>query len=150
MKNIVYSIITIMLLSFNGYSQTTSNKEFHLAYADWDGWGRTSKQCHGFGLCNFTGCTFCCVENGVIVNCKDKKVMPKSGLIKIDVATNNGFMTIKLNPQFPDENDAIKNKETLYIDENLTNDDITLYKGNYAFDSSIGLYGGYIVQASMN
>jgi hypothetical protein len=150
MKKIIYSIITIILLSLNGYSQTASKKEFFVIYADWDGWGRTSRQCHGFGLCKFNSCTFCCVDGGVIVSCDDKKIVPKSGTIKIDVETNKGFMTINLNPQFSEENDAINKKETLYIDEDLKSDKITLHKGVYVFDSSIGKYGGYSVEANMN
>jgi hypothetical protein len=151
MKKLLFSVITVFLLSFNNYSQE-SNKTFYPFYMDWDGWGRTSKECHGFGLCHFSSCTFCCVQEGVIVPCNDKVKLTNTGIVLIDPDTNRGFLTITLDPSDPQQKDAIKNKEIFYIDDDLKNDDlkgdrIMLLKGEYVFDSAIGKYGGYKVNA---
>lgn len=147
MKNLVYSIMTILLLSFSSYAQTAS-KEFHIIYADWTGWGRTSMNCTGFGLCHFQSCTFCCTEGDVIVSCRDKTRIPNSGIITIYNDTNQGFLTISLDISIDEQSEAIKNAKTLYLDTDLYSKDITLYKGEYKFDKSIGKYGGYVVIAS--
>ncbi len=149
MKKLIYSIITIMLLSLSGFAQNQPVKEFHIIYADWDGWGRTSRDCKGFGLCKFTSCTFCCTEGDVIVSCNDNQKVPNSGVIKIDEKTNQGFLTIRLDISIKEQNDAVKNKETLYLDEDLISENIILYKGEYNFDPSLGNDGGYIVRASL-
>lgn len=149
MKNSVYSIIAIVLFAFNGFSQTQPIKEFHLIYADWDEWGRTSRGCKGFGLCHFRSCTFCCTQGDVIVSCHDKTRVPNSGIIKIDKETNQGFLTISLDSSIEEQKDAINNKETLYLDTDLYSENIILYKGDYEFDTSVGKYGGYIVKAGL-
>jgi hypothetical protein len=149
MKNLIYSGIATLLLSLAGFAQQQSVKEFHVIFADWTEWGRTSKNCKGFGLCNFQSCTFCCTENGVIVECNNKNRVPNSGVIEIDKVTNEGFLTISLDVAFKEQNDAVKNTETLYLDEDLHSGNITLYKGEYKFNNSVGRYGGYLIKASL-
>jgi hypothetical protein len=58
--------------------QTANNrhlkaKEKHIYYASWDSWGRTSRDCKGAGLCNFTACWFCCTEGSEIVDCDSRQ-----------------------------------------------------------------------------
>lgn len=137
----------VLSIATMGFSQTTNKKEFHIILANWDGWGRTSKDCRGFGLCNFTSCTFCCTENDVIVNCNDKQIIPNAGIISMDPETKEGFLTITLSPVNETQRQAIEQKLALYLDTDLTSDTITLVKARYAFDPSVGKYGGYRVQA---
>lgn len=149
MKNLIYSIITIVLFSLGGSAQNQTKKEFHLVYADWTEWGRTSRGCKGFGLCNFQSCSFCCTEGDVIVSCEDRKRVPNSGIIKIDKETKQGFLTISLDVAIPEQNQAISKKETLYLDSDLISETIILYKGEYKFDQTVGKYGGYLVKAAL-
>ncbi len=145
-----FAILLVSTVSI-GQTQTLEPvREFYVIYMDWDGWGRTSRDCRGFGLCNFTSCTFCCIENGVIVSCNNSNRIPNSGVANIDKKTNKGFLTIKLDPIFSDQKDAISNRETLHIDIDLTKDGFTLHKGEYAFDSSMGKHGGYNVKVTKN
>lgn len=141
--------MAIMLFSTLGFGQTAPVKEFHMLYVDWDSWGRTSRGCKGFGLCNFQSCTFCCTQGDVIVSCKDKKRLPNSGIVKIDKETKLGFLIIALDANIQEQNDIIAKKEVLSLDKDLVSDNIILYKGDYKFDSSVGNSGGYNVKAGL-
>ncbi|KGO90509.1 hypothetical protein Q764_02880 [Flavobacterium suncheonense GH29-5 = DSM 17707] len=88
------------------------------------------------------------MDEGVIVNCKDKTINYNSGKIVLDTDTKQGFLFIELNANDSIQNQAILNKETLYIDNDLTSTRTVLYKGEYAFDPSIGKHGGYKINAS--
>lgn len=125
-------------------------KEFHFHYADWDSWGRTSKSCSGFGLCNYVDCWFCCTEHGVVVDCYDQNRVVNGGEIIIYDETKTGYLTIKLDPTKSEHLNAINNRQTLYIDNNISSVKTTLLKGEYQFDSSVGNFGGYIINALEN
>lgn len=129
-------------------SNVTNKKEFHIHHAEWDGWGRTSRNCDGFGLCHYSDCWFCCTENEVVVNCNDKKRIPNAGEITIFDETKTGYLTIKLDPTDSIHLDAINNAKILYIDENISSEKTILHKGEYLFDASIGKHGGYKISAS--
>lgn len=120
--------------SENNKSLTSKKYIYH---ATWDAWGRTSQGCKGFGLCHFQSCWFCEVGGN-----------KNSGEIEIDESTKQGYLYIKLDPSDKVQDRAIIEKFVLYIDNDLFNNDVTLYKGNYIFDSKIGNYGGYKVMAS--
>ncbi len=125
-------------------------KKFHIYYSDWDGWGRASRNCDGWGLCGYTDCWFCCTENGVVVNCNDQQRISNAGEIIIFDDTSIGYLTIKLDPDNSEHLDAINNQKVLHIDNDISSIKTTLHKGDYLFDSTIGKYGGYIVNASEN
>ncbi|MEZ4839227.1 hypothetical protein [Flavobacterium sp.] len=123
---------------------------FHVIFADWSEWGRTSRDCDGWGLCNFRSCTFCCTDsNGVIVSCNENQNrISRSGKIVLYEDNEEGFLEINLDVVFPDEKNAIDNKLILYIDQDLVNDGVKLHKGEYEFNLNVGRYGGYIIKAS--
>lgn len=165
-KNILFlSIYALIILiscteneELNSISKTKENinstttretpVKFHLFYATWDEWGRTSRDCKGFGLCNFTSCTFCCTDAyDNIVDCIENNRIANSGIIKIFDNTKLGFMIIKLNPTDSTHDNAIRNRKTLYIDSDLRNENLILLSGEYIFDNSIGEYGGYKISA---
>ena len=105
----------------------------YIYYADGDGWGRESSDCNGWGLCKFRDCWFCEVEE------LDVHV----GTIEFDDETNEGFLIIKLDPSEAIQDSAIANQWTFYVDQDIYNPNSTLHKGAYAFDSTVGSYGGY-------
>ena len=164
---LILSVITLIFVSCDNNESDNSNLElnnlhnsnqlnkidpikYHLVYANWESWGRTSKDCGGFGLCHFQSCSFCCTQDDVIIDCPKNQRLFNSGTIVIDKTTNMGFLIIELDPLDNIQLNAINNNEILYVDENLTNENIKLHKGNYQFDEEIGLNGGYKVIASMN
>lgn len=128
----------------NGISK---KKEFHIHYATWDEWGRASKKCKRWGLCNYEGCWFCCTENGVIVDCDDnssqQNEIQNAAKIIINKETNEGFFIIELNPLIEIENTAIINEKIFYIDEDIIKENTILHQGEYSFDKNVGKYGGY-------
>jgi len=146
MKKLV--LLALFLLSFSKVCYSQGEVVHHVFFIEWDGeWGRTSKGCKGFGLCNFDSCWFCCEQDGCIIKCPSIEKMYGAGIVDINPKDNTGFLTIKLNPENKIENTAINNKEILYIDEDIVNCGITLFKGEYVFDKQIGTYGGYKVNA---
>lgn len=149
MKTLILSLFLLISLSNLSFSQS-AKKEFHVIYVDWDGWGRTSRECKGFGLCKFASCTFCCTEEGVIVNCNNKNIIPNSGIANIDKETKEGILTIALNPNFAEQSNAINQKSTLFIDENLRFENLTIIKDDYLYDASVGRNGGYLVKIKMD
>lgn len=131
-------------------TEKTNDKEFYIYFIDWDQWGRTSRNCDGFGLCHFRDCWFCCLENDFIVNCNEGNKIDNAGELKIYKNSKKGFLTIKLNPQNKEHLKAITNREVLYIDENISNSKTTLIKGAYNFNPTVGKHGGYIINAFEN
>lgn len=115
----------------------------------WDEWGRASNDCDGWGLCNFSACFGCCFDEwDRQVDCETGQVLRMGGEIAIDTTTNLGYMTIKLDTSYDVQKDAIDNQWNFYIDEDIIEDDITLIKGVYPYDSGIGPNGGYEINAS--
>ncbi|PYE78632.1 hypothetical protein DFQ11_1255 [Winogradskyella epiphytica] len=123
--------------------------KFKVYFATWDEWGRSSKDCKGWGLCNYTSCWFCCIdENEDIVDCNTSQSVDNSGTITINPITNLGHLVIELNPSVTIQNDAIVNQKTFYIDNDIITTDAIVHKGDYSFDSSIGLFGGYSIDVT--
>lgn len=127
-----------------------ATSRWYIFHATWSSWGRTSLNCAGFGLCNYSSCWFC---NQTIAVQSDNY-----GTFVVDSSTNNGYLLIELNPNKPQQLEAINNRETLYVDQNITrpkddtaasskDNSVTILAGTYAFDDSIGTRGGYQVNA---
>lgn len=120
----------------------------HIYFATWSEWGRTSKSCKKFGLCNFVDCWACCSKGNVIVDCKTGSSVKNSGTIYLD-DNGEGFLFIKLDPNYNEQAEAIQSRKTLFIDEDLYSENCKLSKGEYLFDLNIGSYGGYKIKASL-
>lgn len=118
-------------------SKSIIAKKIEIIHVTWDGeWGRTSKECQGFGLCHFTVCLFC---------------EPKGNSSKIEInnETNEEIMYIELKQDGSKQSEAITDREILYVDEDMMSENVILHKGAYIFDSSIGDYGGYRVNVTL-
>lgn len=102
----------------------------YIYYATWSEWGRTSKNCAGWGLCEFSDCWFC-------------EGSKYSGQVIFDSETKQGHLIIKLDPSEQIQNTAIQQQSPFFIDEDINNTNSILHKGEYLFDSKIGTYGGY-------
>lgn len=128
--------------SDNNPNLTLRWKIYHV---EWDEWGRKSRNCGSWGLCNFKDCWFCDPIAG-------------SGDLNLDESTGVGTLTIELSSTYSGQDSAIINQWNLYVDEdikNLTNvieefDTITMKAGVYQFQSNIGSQGGYIVDIICN
>lgn len=125
-------------------SSTGNEQRYHIYYASWDEWGRARRNCDGWGLCNFQSCWFCCTDDhNQIVNCQTQQRIENAGKITIDDQTKDGDMTIELHPSIQIQNDAITQRLTLYIDQDLENAEFIIRAGEYIFDQQIGSFGGY-------
>lgn len=118
----------------------------------WTDWGRLKNQeCVGWGLCNFESCWFCCIDDVTdeLVDCQTgKALVGKYGVAQIDDETGEGYMVIRLDPSVPAQADAIANTQILYVDEVIVGEDFQILAGEYAFDPTIGLHGGYLLDVA--
>lgn len=144
------SINSNNILKNNPDTEIMSRKKFHIHFASWDEWGRTSKECKGWGLCNYEDCWFCCTENDVVVSCNDDMKLVNGGEIIVYDETKTGHLIIKLDPTKTDQLEAINNKSVLYLDSDISSAKTTLHKGKYLFNEGIGKHGGYLINASEN
>ncbi|HRK29238.1 MAG TPA: hypothetical protein PK239_18325 [Chitinophagales bacterium] len=101
-------------------------------YAEWTDWGRTSLDCHGFGLCNFWDCWFCEVN-----------MARRQAAVEFDDETRRGYFVIELDANKAEDISAIQNKETLYVDTDINNPNSVLHAGAYLYDPTVGVSGGY-------
>jgi hypothetical protein len=130
-------------------TKKTRQVNYHIYYSTWTEWGRKSKNCAGWGLCNFSDCWFCCTDgNGNVIDCPKDELIANSGIIYIPEGANSGFMEIKLKPAYEDQSNAIQNQLTLDIDEDIIGERFVLHQGGYLFNSTIGMHGGYRVLVS--
>ena len=124
-------------------------KTYHIYYATWEEWGHVdgNGDCVGRGLCRFEDCLFCCTENDLIVDCSSLEEIPNAGEALIDKETDLGVMTISLDSSNPEHVSAINNRSDLIITDDLNDGELKLLKGNYPYISTIGIDGGYEVNA---
>lgn len=123
-------------------------KKKHIVHVAWDGNGRTKHNCDKFGMCNVVACAFCCTENGEIVPCdpvNNSENIYNAGTISIDVLTGTGELIYRLNPNDAQQNDAINNQKTYYVDQDFYVDNIKILEGEYIYNANIGEYGGYTI-----
>lgn len=119
----------------------SNNSRWLLIYIHWEEWGHKSADCDGAGLCLIQAC----------VDCEVYDVIPNhTGPLNYDDETKKGYLTIALDPNDAKEKSFIVNKETFYIDDDLSFAGGYLVAGQYTFDPNIGSYGGYTIPAVMN
>jgi hypothetical protein len=126
----------------------TNSPTYHFVYVTWSSFGRAGLYCLGWGLCEFEGCFNCCTENGQIVDCPTSMPVERAGIIRIPDGEKEGVLTITLNPSYIEQANAISNELTLIVDVDIDNDGYIIHEGNYSFDSSVGNYGGYILNVT--
>jgi len=127
------------------------NPRWRIYHAEWDEWGRKSKNCGSWGLCNFHDCWFC------------DPYLQGRGEIQLEETplgqpTGIGLLYIELDTLIAVQNSAIINQDTLFIDEDITIlsevitefDTITAKSGFYLFQTNIGPSGGYVVDLICN
>jgi hypothetical protein len=114
------------------------NQTFYIVYVGWDEWGRASRECASWGLCNFSHCWFCFRNSNL------NHVNYAYGYINKN--DNKGFLEIELKPEFEIQTSAILNKSTFYVDKDIIKDNFKVVKGEYAYDAKVGDYGGYLIQ----
>lgn len=81
------------------------------------------------------------------MSCNDRVSVPNSGTFIIDKETKQGHLIITLDPTIEIQKEAIDTRAIFYIDDELQNDGLAVKKGEYAFDSTVGQYGGYKLNA---
>lgn len=120
-------------------NQTTANK-WYLFYATWDEWGRASKNCKGWGLCNFDSCWSCDIND---------RPGGHRGKVFYNDETGEGTLTIALDFTEEIQAEAIKWQLPFTIDEDIVRDKVTLRKGIYLFEPKVGEHGGYLIDVQV-
>lgn len=120
----------------NANPTTDESGRFYIYWVTYEEWGH-GVECRGWGLCNYSDCWFCEVN--------DKH----SAKVLIDKESKEGEMIIELDPAAADEKKAIEEKQIFIIEEDIDNRNSILYKGNYGFDKTVGKYGGYRLNISL-
>jgi hypothetical protein len=116
--------------------------------AIWSEFGRTSRNCDGWGLCNLQSCWFCCWSNDVIVDCPSNQRFANAGTVELDKVTGEGTLTIELVPWDESHVEAIRSQPVMFIDEDIITEDFVVYAGEYLYNKTVGEYGGYIMRAT--
>lgn len=160
-KNLLMSLfIFTLIFSFNvtAKNEGDPNKDsfkpkvitYYFYYTTWDGWGRTSMSCDGFGLCHFMDCWNCCIDEatGNVVDCPTETNLSKAGLLKFEQGSIDGIMEIRLQPTDDESLNAIENQLPLYVDQDLVGTYFTIKAGVYQFNPNMGSHGGYTLNAS--
>lgn len=124
-----------------------------IIHIGWDGkWGRTSKDCTGFGLCEAEICWFCCFDanhNRVPCSENDEYSARKSFKAEINLDTKLGTLLIPMSHDTAEEINAINEHSIFYIDEDIIQPEFKIHKGEYIFESTVGDFGGYKVNISI-
>ena len=127
----------------NKQSKGTESRLPILIIVVWDEWGRASKQCKGWGLCN--------ADWFPQFDRSSKKSTSTNGgatLLEFDDSLNKYYIDILLAVTPPAEipTDAL----TIKIDENFElevedaiSQNLTFNQGDYGYDNSLGEFGGY-------
>ncbi len=126
-----------------------AKKRLYIYWAVWDEAGRASKQCDGWGLCNFEDCWFC-ERQGL-------HTPDAGGEIKLDDVQDVYTLTIKLDITNTEDAAGISSQLPLVVDYDIVDEalpeewnTITIQAGSYPFDGSVGDNGGYIIPLIMD
>lgn len=129
-------MLKVLKVKENSFKSGLTDK--HVLTISWDEWGRKSRGCEGWGLCNFS-ISYSQVKDNT-------KARRYTSNILVD---KNGqkYFSILLGEK-PDK--AIKEEVlALRVDENISYTfegvDYTVRKGVYYYDHNLGEYGGYTV-----
>ena len=133
MKKLIFGLIAITLLSCYSYGQTQPPR--HLVFVGYDEWGRASKKCDGWGLCNARW--FYWESDVAQKNSFQMQVDPKTNeyyfTISLDESTKTEYSKENLNSIIVDEDIILSTKAAL-------GKDLTITKGEYLFDNSLNGY----------
>lgn len=157
MKKVLFHLVFIFLIFFGvtscenesqdnlpnkeAYSEINNlNGKWYIYYCEWDEWGRSSRDCLGWGLCNYYDCWDCNIND---------KIWKHKGKVIFDDITRQGFLIIELDILDDIQKIAIENQEIFTIDEEINNPNSILHKGQYQFDSSVGIHGGYKINITV-
>jgi len=134
-------------------SQTLMAKK-KLVILSWDEWGRKSKNCGGWGLCN-ANWFYCVDENDQEVPCKDESKSAKSEqtnglsvLLQYDTLKEKYYIEMLLSEPTEISTDLLSLKIDSSFDvktKEAVGKDLIFKNGDYNFDTSLGEFGGYRV-----
>jgi hypothetical protein len=148
----LFGLIATFMMSFNGNAQTTKVEPEYgtdITLSDYKvngggvgflfDLGRASKRCRGFGICDV-------VAFWIVIY---KQVEPKNNQLSVGIKGEKGKEYIML--QLNNNLDPTKFDTNFYIDQDIiTNKDITVKKGTYNIDKTIGAFGGYKIPVTIN
>jgi hypothetical protein len=153
MKKLLFGLIATVMMSVSGNAQTKAEPEYgtdvtiseynKVAGGGGVGFlfeiGRASKYCRRVGICDV-------VAFWIVIY---KQVAPTGNQLSVGIKGEKGneYITLQLNNHL----DPTKFDTTFYVDQDIkSNKDITIKKGAYEIDNSIGAFGGYKIPVTVN
>lgn len=119
-------------------SSITNPTARHEISIGWDEWGRKSKDCGGWGLCNFS---FHYDQTGKNATTTDSQYKSNINIDKDGQKYFYIFLNEKPNEQIPQDVLALRIDENINYNFNKIN--YIVKSGTYYYKNDIGLYGGY-------
>jgi hypothetical protein len=122
----------------------TSKTKLEVIIVEWDEWGRASRNCGGWGLCNADW--FPSSSKKTLTKRMNNK--GSAALLEFDSTENKYYIDILLAETVPTDipKDAVTFKIDLDFEMNVQQAvgcNLTFHKGNYFFNDSLGKFGGY-------
>ena len=132
MKKLVFGLIAMVLFSISSHAQTTPGH--HLVIVACDEWGRASKKCDGWGLCNARW--FFWEENA-----------PRKGFpLNFDCKNEEYYLNVFLD-EATKEKYSNENLDSIIVDDDIILDTksaigkaLTIRKGEYLYNKELGFY----------
>lgn len=123
--------------------KTNAKTKTDILIVEWDEWGRASKLCDGWGLCNADW-----FPSSSKLASKVTSGNGGASILEFDASKKKYFIDILLAETVP--SDIPKEVLTFKIDADFelnvqlaVGQSLTFHQGNYNFDDSLGKFGGY-------
>jgi hypothetical protein len=132
-------------LKFKKISDEEITAKGTIVRIEWDEWGRSSRNCDGWGLCNYTVTWF--PENKSTGTPNDYNY---SFPINYDASKNQFYLEMLLEEpvpiDLPLENHPLKVDEIMILNtKDVFDKDLIIMNGEYFFNSQLGEFGGFII-----
>ena len=131
--------------NISGVNPNSDNGKFILL--EWHGWGRKSRDCAGWGLCQAEG-PHCENKDGNNVCCICLRTSNVQAIVEFDKGLKKYFVKFLVAEEINDSQKELL--KTLPIDEDFAvtmpksfGKNLIFKKGEYTFDESLGKFGGY-------
>lgn len=113
----------------------------------WDEWGRKSKDCRGWGLCNASWFQPCTEKKNTSAS-DSKKIKSFATEVYKEKTTGNFFILLALNKPIPEEINVsdllFRIDEDIFLDTEKSLGRKLIFKtGLYKFDETVDEFGGY-------
>ena len=137
-EDLIAKSLTFKKIDFDATATEDNRASGRICIVGWDEWGRASRDCRGWGLCN-----------AVWFDCEDEQRFEYEGAysspLYFDETNGKYYVEVLLasSTEIPIEDLTLKIDESFELDTELVIDKNLIFsQGNYIFNESPGDYGG--------